>query len=64
MTETAEQRHARWEREREANLVAISLGLAHQDSQHGIVYWDGNGDQFRSGYWAGKAAQAKKDSNQ
>ncbi|UBB15477.1 hypothetical protein [Comamonas odontotermitis] len=61
MTETAEQRHERWEREREADLAAITLGLAYQTEQHGIIYWGGNGEQFRSGYWAGKAAQAKKE---
>jgi len=61
MNETEEQMIARWAREREADLAAITLGLARQTEQHGIVYWNGNGDQFRSGYWAGKAAQAKKE---
>lgn len=61
MSETEEQMRARWAHEREADLVAITLGLARQTKQHGIMYWSGNGEQFRSGYWAGKAAHANKE---
>lgn len=62
MSETVEQMKARWAREREADLVAITLGLARQTKQHGIMYWAAaSGADFRAGYWAGKAAQAKKE---
>ena len=59
MSETLEEMNARWEKAREADLAAVSLGLARQTRQHGIMYWTGNGEQFRAGYEAGKAAQAK-----
>ncbi|WP_133248213.1 hypothetical protein [Comamonas sp. JNW] len=58
LTETKDQMNARWESRREADLVAISLGLAYQDSQQGVVYWTGNGEQFRAGYWAGREEPA------
>ncbi|TDS82579.1 hypothetical protein [Comamonas sp. JUb58] len=62
MSETEEQMKARWAREREADLVAITLGLARQTKQHGIMYWAAASSvAFRAGYWAGKAAQAKKE---
>lgn len=57
MTETEEQRHARWVREHYIDEVAITLGLAHQTSQHGICYWNFHaGEAFRKGYEAGKNA--------
>lgn len=55
--ETEEQRHARWCREQEADEVAITLGLAFRSDKQGICYWRGNGDEFRAGYEAGKAAE-------
>ena len=61
MSETEEQMLARWARDREADLAAVSLGLARQTKQHGIMYWAGSGEQFRAVYWAGKAAQAQKE---
>lgn len=53
--ETSEQMHERWLREREADEVAATLGLAFRDPQLGICYWHGNGAEFRAGYEAGKA---------
>ena len=57
MSETMEQKQARWLRESEADQAAIALGLAYGTPQHGVYYWDGGGQQFRAGYEAGKAAQ-------
>lgn len=62
MSETMDEMMARFEREREADLVAIKLGLARQTEQHGIMYWSGNGQQFRAGYEAGKAVQPAQSS--
>lgn len=57
MSETELQRHARWQRERAVDEVAIHLGLAHQTRQHGICYWNFHaGEAFRKGYEAGLAA--------
>lgn len=55
--ETAEQRDARWRREQEADAVAIRLGFAFQTERRGACYWRDNGDSFRAGYEAGKAAE-------
>ncbi|WP_182343295.1 hypothetical protein [Comamonas koreensis] len=52
--ETTEQMKARWAREQVADRAAVSLGLARQTKQRGIMYWTGNGEQFRTGYWAGR----------
>lgn len=56
--ETTDQMKARWAREQVADLAAVSLGLARQTKQHGIMYWTGNGEQFRAGYWAGREEHA------
>ena len=55
--ETSEQRDARWRREQEADAVAIRLGFAFETEHRGACYWHGNGDAFRAGYDAGKAAE-------
>lgn len=55
--ETPEQRDARWCREQEADAVAVRLGFAFQGENRGACYWHGNGDAFRAGYEAGKAAE-------
>lgn len=56
--ETTDQMKARWAREQVADKAAVSLGLARQTKQHGIMYWTGNGEQFRAGYWAGREEPA------
>lgn len=57
-TETNEQRHARWEREKEADQAAIQLGLAYPEARHGVCYWDKHASEaFRAGFEAGKKAQ-------
>lgn len=58
MTETTDQMKTRWAREKVADQAAVSLGLARQTKQHGIMYWTGNGEQFRAGYWAGRKVPA------
>lgn len=57
-TETNEQSHARWEREKEADQAAIQLGLAYREARHGVCYWDKHASEaFRAGFEAGKNAQ-------
>ena len=56
--ESNEQRHARWEREKEADQAAIQLGLAYREARHGVCYWDKHASEaFRAGFEAGKKAQ-------
>lgn len=55
--ETSEQMHARWEREAEADEVAVTLGLAFRGETQGIRYWRGDGSALRAGYEAGKAGE-------
>lgn len=63
--ETNEQRHARWQREQEADQAAIKLGLAYREQRHGVCYWDKHASEaFRAGYEAGKKAQAQLEETQ
>lgn len=63
--ETNEQRHARWQREQEADQTAIKLGLAFRFPRHGVCYWDRHAsEEFRAGYEAGKKAQAQLEEAQ